>query len=116
MTRHGELLERLDAAGVLELGFLQHRATGTVHVLVPSEPAWMETGEPTPVTVDEVIAAAAGVVWALCGYRGRRHLGGFEQGDQVVTVFVDTLLCGACHRGLGKYAARAFEHEQPPQV
>lgn len=116
MVRHAELLDRLDRAGQLTLEFLRHRVTGTVHVLVPTEPGWLDTGEVRPATVKDVLDVSVGVVWALCGYRGRRHLGGQDQGDQLVTVFADTALCGACHRGLGKYQARAFEHEQPAEL
>lgn len=106
------LLDRLDAAGCLELQFLQHRTTGRVNVVVPTEPVWLDSGEPRPVTVDEVIRLGVGAVPTLCGYRGRRHLGGCEQGDQLVSEFADELLCGGCYRALGPHCARAFEHRQ----
>ena len=100
----------------VELAFVRHRRTGTVHVLWPADPdAEPDPPEPAREQVVETdwIGWLRGDLGTLCGYVAREHLGGQWQGDQRVTVFADELLCARCHRALGPHAARAFEHPVP---
>jgi hypothetical protein len=113
---HGAAAARalLDRRADLELGFVQHRRSGTVHILWPDDPD--ERGQQVrfaDVPEERVLDLALGARPTLCGYVAREHLGGAGEGDQRTNVFADELLCARCHRSLGPHAARAFEHDRP---
>lgn len=109
--------ELLNRRSDIELEFVQHRDSGAVHVVVPRDPDRHDEGEVYrigDVPEKAMRAMAFGEVRTLCGYVARRHLGGFECGDQMVDEFDDDLLCPRCWRALGpEHQARAFQHLQP---
>lgn len=97
----------------VELTFVQHRVSGTVHVIVPEDPT-AELVEARPED-DEVhwLGWLTGARRAVCGYVARIHLGGVEQGDKLIRGFPDDRLCWRCHRALGEHSDRAFMHPLP---
>lgn len=105
-----ELMRRLDATGRLELCFLRHLESGRVHVVAPSDP----DEEGVEVSFAEGLAAlAVEPIRTLCGYQGRPAArGGASEIDEFVDCFDDERLCRRCHRALGMFAPRAFEHPQ----
>lgn len=109
--------------GDIELTFIQHRDSGVVHVITPvdSDAEHDEEYLDSDVAFGDQFARVlteclVGACVTLCGYRARRHLGGFEAGDKRVHEFDDDQLCRACVRELGPHSARAFEHPQPDQA
>ena len=94
-----DLLARLDEHGQLELRFLEHQAgRRTVHVVRPDDP-------------DAETALAEMPIATLCDYKGRpAGRGDTSAVDRFVDTFHDDRLCRSCHRALGPFAPRAFEH------
>lgn len=102
------LLDRAAAEGPpIDLRFVRHRRTGTVHVRWPADPR-----EPVEVLAwSELGAVLTAPVATVCGYAARHNRDG--RGDAAVSVFADEDLCGRCHRGLGPHAVLAFDHPRP---
>lgn len=121
MTSHADRralraqLDRFLADSSNELEFLRHRASGTVHVVVPRTVGPVREFRFSEVPADVALDIALGVTHTLCGYVGRQNLHGAGCGDELVTEFDDVDLCQRCHRALGPHAPRAFEHRQPHQ-
>jgi hypothetical protein len=114
VTANMDLLDRLSAAGQLDLRFIAQRKSGTVHVVVPRPPAWeADEASQWPPVGDEALDLALGLTPTLCGYRALRHAGGPAGGDDLVSSFADDKLCQRCCRLLGRHSARAFEHPVP---
>jgi hypothetical protein len=108
------LIEQAD-----ELQFIEHRDSGTVHVIVPNEPLWARTDTralrvlPDEVIADSMLNLMMGATLTLCGWVAREHRGGMGEGDQPIKCFPDDRLCSKCRRVLGDQSHRAFEHPQP---
>lgn len=103
----------LAADSGLELDFVRHNESGTVHVVTPADP-----DEVAPefrfneIPEDVALSFAVGDVQTICGYLAHINIG--ERGDERVSVFDDDDLCRRCYRVLGpEHQARAFEHAQP---
>lgn len=105
-----ELMRRLDAEGRLELRFLNHVDSGTVHVIRPVDPD--DEGQPVS-WAEGLTALALDPIPTLCGYQGRPGArGGASRIDEFIDRFNDDRLCRSCHRALRLLAPRAFEHPQ----
>lgn len=104
MTHRSALLNRLAAAGELELSFVENRSTGVVHVELPRVPPWMED-DSGPVADPLLNVALVGKTTSLCGIWLIS-----APGDRYVSVFADERICARCVRALGPHAYRAFEH------
>lgn len=103
-----ELLRRLESTGGIELEFLRHNASGVVHVMWPADPE----DEGRDVTWAEAAEVALSPIRTVCGYKGRRdgYYGGADVVDERVGTFPDESLCARCHRALGPWQHKAFEH------
>jgi hypothetical protein len=103
-----ELLTRLESTGRLELQFLRHNPSGVVHVLWPADP----DAEGAELTWAEAAELSVSPIPTLCGYQGRRdgYYGGADPVDEPVGTFPDEALCMRCHRALGPWQHKAFEH------
>jgi hypothetical protein len=106
-----ELMRRLDSEGRLELRFLEHLDSGTVHVVRPADP----DDEGREVSFAEGLAILIEApIPTLCSYQGHPTArGGASTVDQFIDRFADAKLCRNCHRALRILAPRAFEHPQP---
>jgi hypothetical protein len=108
--------ELLTRRSDIELRFIRHRASGTVHVVVPGDPD--EQGEVFrigEVPAEAQLAMASGQTPTLCGYVAYKSMDGTRRSsDEMVSEFDDGQLCTRCWRALGpEHQARAFEHSQP---
>ena len=119
MTYIRELLDRCDTR--IELSFVRHRPTGTVHVVTPADPdVEPEFTAAEALSVEQAVVAYINlarslVAPTLCGYDPQVWLD--DSGpDEIVETFADGDLCWSCHRALGPHAHRAFEHPQPLQL
>jgi hypothetical protein len=103
----------LAADSGLELQFVRHRESGTVHVIVLDDPDEVaEEFRFSEIPEDVALSFACGDTATLCGYLARINVG--ETGDVKVSEFDDVDLCRRCHRVLGpEHQHRAFEHAQP---
>jgi hypothetical protein len=55
------------------------------------------------------LAFLLGDTWTVCGSRFSRHAGGFEQGAELVSHFLDEQLCPHCHAAFGDRGEVIFE-------
>ncbi|MFC0438035.1 hypothetical protein [Kutzneria buriramensis] len=113
MTAVRELLTR---RGDIELKFIRHRVSGTVHVVVPDDPDKQgEVFRIGEVPADAQLAMASGQTPTLCGYLAYKSMDGTRRSsDEMVSEFDDAHLCARCWRALGpEHQARAFEYHQP---
>jgi hypothetical protein len=105
----------LAADSGLELQFVRHRKSGTVHVITPDDPD--EIGEEyrfDEIPADLALAFACGDTPTICGFLAHINIG--ETGDVKVSHFDDDDLCHRCHRVLGPdHQHRAFEHPRPSE-
>jgi hypothetical protein len=102
-------------------GFIEHRATGTVHVAAPpdiAEARWARVYRLRPIHAELYPRTGVGrllydPVLTLCGHIAIRPTDG--ESDGWVETFGDTALCASCYkawRRLGRDPARLFEHRQ----
>jgi hypothetical protein len=115
-TRAAWVRDLLTRHESIELEFVQHRDSYTVHVIVPDDP----DVEPEVVTPQDD-AAKADVIMGLlrsnlptvCGYVSTVWMSPTIHSDNKVWEFEDHLLCARCQKALGEHANRAFEHPVP---
>jgi hypothetical protein len=102
-----ELLTRIEETRGIALEFLRHNPSGVVHVLWPADPDEAPDDRVRPWA--EVMGQS---VRTLCPYEGRRdgEFGLPDPVDERVSVFADEALCARCHRALGPWQHKAFEH------
>jgi hypothetical protein len=106
----------LAEADIVELEFVQHRDTRTVHVVTPEDPdVEPEVGTPEgdDAKLDVVLSLVRSVKPTICGYVAHVYMDPTRHSDNIIDEFEDELLCGRCHRVLGEHSNRAFEHPTP---
>lgn len=100
----------------IELKFVQHRDTGTVHVVVPVDPEAVPE-DSRPVTDEDkamvILSLMRTIAPTVCGYKAVVYMDPTLHTDNFVSVFEDDLTCQRCCKVLGEHSNRAFEHPVP---